>query len=135
MLKYLITIACLIISLTSKAQNDTMEKIHVKVVTVALTPPDPEEGIKLKKYLIDKIKSSKEIDALHTTGVVEVKYVIDKDLGLTQADITRPLSKKVDTELIRLIKRYPNQAFLNYLGPATRMTSTVQLNFPNDFEK
>lgn len=61
----------------------------------------------LQKYITSNLKYPKTAIENKESGVVYVKFIVEKDGTITNASVVKSLSQKLDSEALRLVKKMP----------------------------
>ena len=61
----------------------------------------------LQKYITSNLKYPKTAIENEESGVIYIKFIVEKDGKITNASIVKSLSPKLDAEALRLVKKMP----------------------------
>jgi TonB family protein len=130
-----ITIALLtIVSLTSKAQNsDTVAKTTAAFTTFVKfdKPPVPPQGhmMTFNQYLSSNIRYPAIAFENHTQGQLSLTFTIEADGSVTNAIISKSLSKETDAEALRAMSNCPKWTAASKNGQPVSCRITVPITF------
>ena len=107
------------------------------IYNVAETMPQfPGGSNELMKYLSENTKYPESAKANKIEGRVFVRFVIEKDGSVTNAEVMRGIDKECDAEAVRVVASMPKWQPGTQNGEAVRCRFTVPYIFKhNDAEK
>ena len=114
--------------------NQDGDTIYNVAETMPQFPGGPNE---LMKYLSENTKYPESAKANKIEGRVYVRFVIEKDGSVTNAEALRGIDKECDAEALRVVSSMPNwQPGINKEGEAVRCRFTIPFIFKlNENEK
>lgn len=110
-------------SLTSKAQ-----KIY-DFVSVDKVPEYPGGMKKFYEYLGKNIKYPEIAKKNKTQGKVWLSFIVEKDGQLTDAEVTRGLTKETDKEAVRVLSESPKWNAGIVKSKPVRVKYNININF------
>ena len=100
------------------------------ITTDVDTDPEFVGGMEaLYKYLAESISYPEKAKADGVQGRVMVKFVIEADGSVSNAEVVRGISEECDAEALRVIQGMPNWKPATKDGQSVRVHYTIPINF------
>ena len=109
-----------------EAPVETVEEVF----TIVETFPEPEGGIAtFYDYVAENIKYPAFAKKMDVSGIVFVRFVVEKDGDITDVQVIKGIGAGCDEEAIRVVDSAPNWKPGKQRGKAVRVSMTVPIRF------
>jgi len=98
--------------------------------TATVMPSFPGGKDALAKFLKANTKYPAAADSAHTTGIVTVSFIVEKNGALSSIDVVKSIGHGCDAEALRVVRKMPKWNPGSLKGKTVRVNSKVSIKFP-----